>query len=115
MSERSFHLAGAQLPVCARCVGIYAGFAVGLLLPFSRLREVRTIVAVGALPTVVTVMAEWAGLWQTSNVVRAIAGAALGIALGLVISGALALRAGLHYRECAPPPPIAPDRPPSHI
>src|SRR5580765_8805054 len=25
--ERSFHLAGAQLPVCARCTGVYAGAA----------------------------------------------------------------------------------------
>src|SRR6266540_2695250 len=26
--ERSFHIWGAQLPVCARCAGIYAGAAV---------------------------------------------------------------------------------------
>jgi len=42
--ERSFHLAGQPLPVCARCTGIYAGaalavlgmaaFATGLALPF---------------------------------------------------------------------------------
>src|SRR5687768_14239891 len=30
--ERSFHLAGAQLPVCARCMGLYVGGAVGALL-----------------------------------------------------------------------------------
>jgi uncharacterized membrane protein len=29
--ERSFHLAGAQLPVCARCFGLYLGGAVGAL------------------------------------------------------------------------------------
>jgi uncharacterized membrane protein len=28
LSERSFHLASAQLPVCARCTGIYLGAAV---------------------------------------------------------------------------------------
>ena len=28
LSERSFHLWAAQLPVCARCTGIYAGAAV---------------------------------------------------------------------------------------
>ena len=27
MPERSFHLGGLQIPVCARCLGIYAGFA----------------------------------------------------------------------------------------
>jgi hypothetical protein len=30
--ERSFHLAGAQLPVCARCLGIYMGVAIGSIV-----------------------------------------------------------------------------------
>ncbi|PWT85073.1 MAG: hypothetical protein C5B57_03695, partial [Blastocatellia bacterium] len=30
--ERSFHLLAVQLPVCARCVGIYAGAAMAALL-----------------------------------------------------------------------------------
>ena len=34
--ERSFHLFAAQLPVCARCVGIYAGAAIGSLLAQPR-------------------------------------------------------------------------------
>ena len=29
--ERSFHLAGAQLPVCARCLGLYVGGFVGAI------------------------------------------------------------------------------------
>ena len=29
--ERSFHLDGAQLPVCARCSGLYAGVSLGVL------------------------------------------------------------------------------------
>ncbi len=32
LPERSFHLAGAQLPVCARCLGLYVGGAVGASL-----------------------------------------------------------------------------------
>ena len=35
ISERSFHLGVAQLPVCARCLGIYAGFAIGLTVAVS--------------------------------------------------------------------------------
>jgi hypothetical protein len=76
---------------------------------------VRRVLLVGALPTLMTVLAEWAGIWQTSNVARAIAGAPLGIAVGLVAIAALTSQAGLHYGECAPRPPIARDRPPSHI
>ena len=114
IAERSFHLDGAQLPVCARCVGIYVGLAAGLLFAPARVR-VRRMLAVGAVPTLVTVAAEWAGLWQTSNMARAIAGLSRGIAVGAVVIAALAPRAGLHYGECAPRPPIARDRPPSHI
>ena len=32
--ERSFHLWGAQMPVCARCTGIYMGAALASLLSF---------------------------------------------------------------------------------
>src|SRR5262249_922300 len=32
LPDRSFHLLGRQLPVCARCTGIYAGAAVAAIL-----------------------------------------------------------------------------------
>lgn len=35
--ERSFHLAGAAIPVCARCLGLYCGFAAGALTVRMRL------------------------------------------------------------------------------
>ena len=35
ISERSFHVDGAQLSVCARCLGIYAGFALGAVAMLS--------------------------------------------------------------------------------
>src|SRR5580658_9209119 len=34
--ERSFHLLGAQMPVCARCAGIYAGGAVAAIVVWYR-------------------------------------------------------------------------------
>ena len=106
--------------MCARCLGIYAAFAPAYVVAgFSRPVQFlqwgltpRRILILGALPTIVTVAAEWAGLWATTNVVRAIAGAALGAAVALVVRAGLAT---LHYDECAPRPPIAPDRPPSPI
>jgi uncharacterized membrane protein len=92
---RSFHLASAQLPVCARCLGIYVGVAVALWTapgaPLSPSRA-RWTVAIGALPTAATVAAEWLGLWETSNAVRAAAGAPLGAGVGLVVRAALATR-----------------------
>jgi uncharacterized membrane protein len=116
IAERSFHVDGAQLAVCARCTGIYAGLAAGAVYAtFATHRRLRRVLVIGALPTLVTVAAELTGVWQPSNVARAIAGAPLGIAVGLVTIAALTSQAGLHYGECAPRPPIARDRPPSHI
>lgn len=99
--ERSFHLAGAQLPVCARCFGLYASgaLAAAAAMLFARLRRdaprhghpgaaaldgrtSRIVFAVAAAPTVVTVAAEWLGLAHPSNVARAIASVPLGAAAG---------------------------------
>jgi uncharacterized membrane protein len=115
--ERSFHVGAVQLPVCARCLGIYSGFAMAALVALvtrSRVTGVqaRIIALAGAVPTIATVAAEWAGLWRTSNVVRLMAGLPLGAALGLVVIGVLAT---LHYGQCARRPPITPHRPPSPI
>lgn len=114
------------MPVCARCVAIYAGFAAAALYAWvGRPRLVgladglplraKAAVVVGALPTLLTVGAEWAGVWAPSNVTRAVAGVPLGAAVALVSIAALAASGGLHYDECAPRLPIRRDRPPSHI
>ena len=90
--ERSFHLQAYQLPVCARCFGIYAGFGAATVWAGRSVpRRVRLITALAAMPTVVTVVLEWAGVWYPSNLTRAIAGAILGGAV------ALALMSALHY------------------
>jgi uncharacterized membrane protein len=99
--ERSFHLDGAQLAVCARCTGIYFGAcaaaAVALLPPsrYSRLADARIvglILAGAALPTAVTVAAEWAAWWLPSSAVRAAAGLPLGVAGAFVVTAAFAPR-----------------------
>jgi uncharacterized membrane protein len=117
--ERSFHVFGAQLPVCARCMGIYAGGAVGLLLTLSRSirerfpqRSTRMLLLAGAAPTLITVIAEWSGAWLGSNHVRASAGVPLGLAVAFVVAQAAAT---LHYGECVPRRPIASNRPPTPI
>ena len=104
-TERSFHLAGAQLPVCARCFGIYAGAALGLIFGSRRVDRPRVsktpavALAIAALPTIVTLIVEWAGLGNPGNVIRATAGAILGAAVAVVV-------VTLHYDECAPRRPI---------
>jgi uncharacterized membrane protein len=123
--ERSFHLAGFQIPVCARCLGIYAGAALAASVHLlasgasdsSRWRilsaaDARRVFLLGAIPTLVTKALEWAGVWQGTNVVRAIAGVALGVGGALVVMSAVAT---LHYSECLRRRPIEHSQIPPHI
>jgi uncharacterized membrane protein len=110
--ERSFFLWAVQMPVCARCAGIYVGGAVGaivaaltavraplLLRRFGawemrrdgvagRCTSPRVVLAVAAAPTVATWVLEWCWSVPTSNLVRALAGLPLGVVLVLLVYGA---------------------------
>jgi uncharacterized membrane protein len=116
--DRSFHLFMAQLPVCARCAGIYAGAALGasaaaLSAPFrefARRSSARAILFLGAVPTGLTLAFEWTGLWTGSNAARAVAGLPLGVVVALVVVQAVAT---VHYGGCAQRRPIASNRPPT--
>ena len=84
--ERSFHFHGVQLPVCARCAGLYVSGALGALAGWAgsarRHRHVRALLAAVAAPTALTLIVEWAGLAFPSNVVRAAAAIPLGAVAG---------------------------------
>jgi hypothetical protein len=122
--ERSFHLQGSQLPVCARCAGLYGGGALGALVGVTVAGrapgwaalaqrvlaghrrslpeggDVRSIpwpwigTILAALPTIATFVLEWGLGWRISNTVRAVAAVPLGGAVAFVVVGALAT---LHY------------------
>jgi uncharacterized membrane protein len=100
-AARSFAIWSQQLPVCARCTGIYAGAAViAVVATFRRLRHdnprkvaqrfsaARTL-AFAALPTAATLAYEWSTSTAPSNVIRAIAGFPLGAAVAWVILSAV--------------------------
>jgi uncharacterized membrane protein len=90
LPERSFHLWTAQLPVCARCLGIYGGAAVmsSMLAVGSRrgdavgpsVRAPKSLLAVAALPSVATLAYQWATGDPSANWIRAAAGIPLGAA-----------------------------------
>ena len=95
--ERSFHLVGAQLPVCARCFGLYLSGAVVLTFASRNRRSLsaraaRTLLALAALPIATTVALEWLGTIQTSNVQRMLTGLPLGCAAGVMIVRSLSGR-----------------------
>jgi len=86
--ERSFHSRTAQWPVCARCAGLYlaAPFAAAWFL--RRRRSATQIdqvafggMALAAVPTVLTLAWEWAGLGTPPNLVRFLTALPLGAAI----------------------------------
>jgi uncharacterized membrane protein len=91
----SFYIGGHQLPLCARCTGIYLGAIVGLML-LSRLRKRSVRLPAGAMLPVlglffVSMVADGlnstaqaigpAGLWDTNNITRIVTGALSGLAV----------------------------------
>lgn len=105
--ERSFHAGGLRLPVCARCTGLYLSGAFGVLggLAWAGIRRGRmrgerdapwrAWLLAAAVPTGVTLAAEWAGWWAPSNAVRAIAAMPLGVAAGALVAVGLSFRSRL--------------------
>jgi uncharacterized membrane protein len=94
--ERSFYLAGAPMPVCARCFGLYASGAVAALGAWAIVprhdwstRQSRVVLCIAALPTAVTLAVEWFGLAASSPLVRALAALPLGGGAGWVFVRAL--------------------------
>lgn len=83
-AERSFAVGGHALAVCARCTGIYAGFAAGALLyPLVRgLRRTdapaRGWLALALVPTAVDFLLNVTGLWENTHASRALTGAVAG-------------------------------------
>lgn len=92
-SSRSFHLWEAQLPVCARCAGLYAGAPGGLLLALLLLAapgraagrcapeqhgDLRRLLIAAAVPTVLTVVVD------VPNAVRAASALPLGFAVAWI-------------------------------
>ncbi|MFL6228138.1 MAG: DUF2085 domain-containing protein [Pyrinomonadaceae bacterium] len=84
IAERSFYVAGHPLAVCARCTGVYAGFAACLLL-YPLLRPLRLTQApprawlwVAVLPTAVDFSINFTGLAHNTHLSRLVTGAWLG-------------------------------------
>ena len=85
--ERSFWIFGAEVAVCARCLGIYLGAAIGLLFRTSRRIALRLLIAAAAL-NVLDALTELAGLHSNWLVIRYGFGLLLGAAATLFVSSA---------------------------
>ena len=89
--DRSFHIAGHKMPVCARCTGLYVSAAAALpaalllAVPLSASRA-RRILLLAALPTAVTWGLEYAGVMAFGNLTRALAALPLGWAAAWLVA-----------------------------
>jgi hypothetical protein len=94
--ERSFHVQSFQLPVCARCFGLYAGAAAGSAawaivgrrvgpLFSGRGKSRYVLTGAAAVPTVLTVILERGFAWPLSNDTRAIAAVPLAAVVAAVV------------------------------
>ena len=111
LPERSFFLEGRQLPVCARCTGLYLSGAAGILGWFTwkmargwrriatprkvrvvgapvvmRPRAALAIVITAGVPTALSYATGVIGVWDGSNITRALLAVPLGAAAGAVVA-----------------------------
>jgi hypothetical protein len=105
LPERSYHVWTAQVPVCARCAGIYAGAVIGAIagslhlarggwpgfVPGRGTRRVddpRIVLALAAAPTLATLLYEWTTGEMPAHAIRAAAGVPLGLVVAWLVVAA---------------------------
>jgi uncharacterized membrane protein len=87
IAERCFVVSGHPLAVCGRCLGIYAGFAAGLILypfvqGFARISLPQTrLFLMLTLPMAVDAVASLLGIWSSPIELRFVTGFAWGTIL----------------------------------
>lgn len=96
MVERSLELFGVPMPICARCVGIYAGMLAGILafaaIPLLRERVMRVVAFVAVTPLAIDGLTQLSGLRESTNELRLATGIVAGCAFGLWILSAVERR-----------------------
>jgi uncharacterized membrane protein len=98
MPERSYFVEGHKLAFCSRCTGIYAGFALTLLL-YPLLRSLKTTVTpprswllLATIPVLTDFSVTFFGFWQNTHTSRLLTGAILGsVAVFYVMPGIVEL------------------------
>ena len=83
-ADRSFYIDGHKFGICARCTGIYFGFAFTLLI-YPLVRSLRTITTparkwllLAALPLAIDFSLTLFGIWENTHTSRLLTGLLLG-------------------------------------
>ena len=106
--DRSFFIDGHKFGVCARCTGIYFGFAFTLLV-YPLVRSLRTVTTparkwlmLAALPLAIDFSLTFFGVWENTHTSRLLTGLLLGsVAVFYVMPGIADL--SLRALQTAPP------------
>jgi uncharacterized membrane protein len=103
MPERCLELFGVAMPICARCVGVYAGLFAGLLLflvlPALREKTVRIAAFVAVTPLALDGFTQLFGLRESTNPLRVATGIAAGLAFGIWVLTAVERRPEAVFTE----------------
>ncbi len=97
LSERSLYLNGNQMPFCARDVGIFLGLVAGMLIVLLLVPRFSWIALVLlALPILIDGGIQYAGGYESNNVLRLLTGILGGIAtsyfLGFTVDRSLTIK-----------------------
>ena len=96
--ERSFFWGAHQFPVCARCTGLYVSALLGVIgwvaiksAGHWRPRAIdpktgRMVLIACALPTAISLASGSLGVWDGSNITRALISLPLGATAGVIVA-----------------------------
>lgn len=84
LPERSYFLAGHKLAICARCLGLYAGFS-GMFLLYPLVRSLRVVTTppvkwliLASIPLAIDFSLTFVGIWENTHTTRLLTGLLLG-------------------------------------
>jgi uncharacterized membrane protein len=103
--SRSFHIGAHPFAVCARCFGLYAGLAAGLLMYpiFRSMRNPespsRVWLLLAPIPTTIDFALTYFGIWENTHLSRVVTGAILGIGCAFFIVPGLIDLAQTEWRK----------------
>src|SRR5829696_1787402 len=109
--DRSYFIDGHKLAVCSRCTGLYAGFAITLLL-YPLIRSLRTTTTpprswllLAAVPLGIDFSLTFFGIWENTHTSRLLTGLLLGsVAVFYVVPGLMDL--SLRFLQTSKPQPL---------
>jgi uncharacterized membrane protein len=120
IGERSFHLADEPFAVCARCFGVYAGLAAGILaFPLARSIHAtaappRIVLLLAPVPTVVDAALGFFEIWANTHFSRFFTGAILGaVCAFFVVPGVVEINRFLWLKN--KPAELLPPQPPPDV